>query len=51
MFRIFLLFLSRQATIFRFVRNNGFAKAMASRFVAGETIATATAARWWRCEG
>ncbi|MCX5767984.1 MAG: proline dehydrogenase family protein [Gemmatimonadetes bacterium] len=44
MFRIFLLFLSRQATIFRFVRNNGFAKAMASRFVAGETIATATAA-------
>ena len=44
MLRTFLLYLSRQATIFRFVRNNGFAKSMASRFVAGETIDTATAA-------
>jgi proline dehydrogenase len=41
MLRTSLLYLSRQPQIFRFVRNNGFAKAMASRFVAGETIATA----------
>ncbi len=41
MLRTSLLYLSRQPHIFRFVRNNGFAKAMASRFVAGETIATA----------
>jgi proline dehydrogenase len=32
-----LLYLSRHPAVFRFVRNNGFAKAMASRFVAGET--------------
>jgi len=44
MFRSSLLFLSRQSSIFRFVRNNGFAKAMASRFVAGETIETAVPA-------
>ena len=44
MLRTSLLFLSRQPSIFRFVRNNGFAKAMASRFVAGETIDTAMAA-------
>jgi proline dehydrogenase len=44
MLRTSLLYLSRQATIFKFVRNNGFAKAMASRFVAGETIETAMAA-------
>ena len=41
MLRTTLLYLSRQPRIFRFVRNNGFAKAMASRFVAGESIATA----------
>ena len=44
MLRSSLLFLSRQSSIFRFVRNNGFAKAMASRFVAGETIDTAVPA-------
>jgi len=41
MLRSFLLFLSRQPGIFRFVRHNGLAKRFASRFVAGETIATA----------
>ena len=41
MLRSFLLYLSRQAGIFRFVRHNGLAKRFASRFVAGETIATA----------
>ena len=41
MLRTSLLYLSRQPRIFRFVRNNRFAKAMASRFVAGESIATA----------
>ena len=41
MLRTFLLFLSRQPAIFRFVRHNGLAKHFASRFVAGETIATA----------
>ena len=41
MLRTSLLYLSRQPAIFRFVRNNGFAKAMASRFIAGETIETA----------
>lgn len=41
MLRTFLLFLSRQPGIFRFVRHNGLAKRFASRFVAGETIATA----------
>jgi proline dehydrogenase len=44
MLRTSLLYLSRQATIFKFVRHNSFAKAMASRFVAGETIETAMAA-------
>jgi len=44
MFRITLLYLSRQPQLFRFVRNNGFAKAMASRFVAGETVEDAVAA-------
>ena len=44
MLRTSLLYLSRQQPISRFVRNNGFAKAMASRFVAGETIDTAMAA-------
>ena len=41
MLRSFLLYLSRQPGIFRFVRHNGLAKRFASRFVAGETIATA----------
>src|SRR5580704_3755737 len=44
MLRNSLLYLSRQPRLFRFVRNNRFAKAMASRFVAGETIDTAVAA-------
>jgi proline dehydrogenase len=44
MLRSSLLYLSRQPHLFRFVRNNGFAKAMASRFVAGETIDSAVAA-------
>ncbi len=41
MFRISLLYLSRQQGVFNFIRNVGFARKMASRFVAGETIATA----------
>ena len=41
MLRKTLLYLSHQPQIFRFVRNNGLAKKFASRFVAGETIATA----------
>ena len=41
MLRTFLLYLSRQPGIFRFVRHNGLAKRFASRFVAGETIASA----------
>ena len=38
------LYLSRQQRIFDFVKNVGFARKMASRFVAGETVATALAA-------
>ncbi len=41
MLRSTLLFLSRQQRIFSLIRNVGFARKMASRFVAGETIATA----------
>ena len=41
MLRKSLLYLSHQPQIFRFVRHNGLAKKFASRFVAGETIATA----------
>jgi len=41
MFRKSLLYLSHQKQIFNFVRHNGLAKKFASRFVAGETIATA----------
>jgi proline dehydrogenase len=41
MLRKSLLYLSHQPQIFRFVRNNGLARKFASRFVAGETIATA----------
>ena len=44
MLRSTLLFLSRQPRLFRFVRHNRFAKAMASRFVAGETVDSAVAA-------
>src|ERR1017187_3000619 len=44
MFRTSPLYLSRQPRLFRFVRHNGFAKAMASRFVAGETVDSAVAA-------
>ena len=38
MLRNSLLYLSAQPRIFRFVRNNRFAKGMARRFVAGETL-------------
>jgi proline dehydrogenase len=41
MFRTFLLYLSRQQRVFNFIKNVGFARKMASRFVAGETIDTA----------
>ena len=41
MLRDSLLYLSRQQRIFDFIRGNGFARRMASRFVAGETIADA----------
>ncbi len=41
MLRNSLLYLSRQQRIFNFIRGNGFARRMASRFVPGETIAAA----------
>ncbi len=41
MLRTSLLYLSRQQRVFSFIRNVGFARKMASRFVAGETIDTA----------
>lgn len=41
MLRSSLLYLSRQQRIFDFVKNVGFARQMASRFVAGETVTTA----------
>ncbi len=41
MFRKSLLYLSRQQGVFNFIRNVGFARKMASRFVAGETISSA----------
>lgn len=41
MLRKTLLYLSHQPRIFRFVRNNRLARSFASRFVAGETIASA----------
>ncbi len=44
MLRKSLLYLSRQQRIFNFIKNVGFARKMASRFVAGETIDTALAA-------
>jgi proline dehydrogenase len=39
-----LLYLSKQPTVFRFVRHNRLAKGFASRFVAGETVDSALAA-------
>ncbi|HEV8264350.1 MAG TPA: proline dehydrogenase family protein [Gemmatimonadales bacterium] len=44
MLRAGLLWLSEQPRIFRFVRRNGLARRFASRFVAGETVASAVAA-------
>ncbi len=44
MLRSSLIWLSRQKSIFRFVRNNSLAKGFASRFVAGETIDSACTA-------
>ena len=44
MLRTSLLYLSRQQGVFDFVKNVGFARKMASRFVAGETISTAVEA-------
>ncbi|MFI5231956.1 MAG: proline dehydrogenase family protein [Gemmatimonadales bacterium] len=44
MLRNSLLYLSRQPSLFRLVRHNRLAKAMASRFVAGETVDSAVAA-------
>ena len=44
MLRSALLYLSDQQHIFRFVRDNRFAKSFANRFVAGETLETALAA-------
>ncbi len=41
MLRTSLLYLSRQPRVFNFIKNVGFARKMASRFVAGETIETA----------
>jgi len=38
MLRAAFLWLSEQPRIFRFVRRNGLARTLASRFVAGETI-------------
>jgi proline dehydrogenase len=42
--RRLLLWLSRQPTIFRFIRKNRLARLFASRFVAGETVDSAVAA-------
>jgi proline dehydrogenase len=44
MLRSSLIWLSRQKSIFRFVRNNGFAKKAAARFIAGEDIDAACVA-------
>ena len=41
MLRTSLLYLARQKRVFSFIRNVGFARKMASRFVAGETIDSA----------
>jgi proline dehydrogenase len=42
MIRSALLFLSNQQRVFDFIRHNSFAKGFADRFVAGETVDTAT---------
>ena len=44
MLRASLLWLSEQPRVFRFVRRNGLARWLASRFVAGETVDSAVAA-------
>jgi proline dehydrogenase len=44
MLRSTLLYLSNQPRVFRFVRNNGFAKKFARRFVAGEALDDALSA-------
>jgi len=44
MLRAGLLYLSEQPSVFRFVRKNGLARKLASRFVAGETLDTAAQA-------
>lgn len=44
MLRASLLWLSEQPRIFRFIRHNGLARRLASRFVAGETVDSALAA-------
>lgn len=44
MFRTGLLWLSEQPRIFRFIRGNGLARRLASRFVAGETVDSGVAA-------
>jgi len=44
MLRASLLWLSEQPRVFRFVRRNGLARRLASRFVAGETVDSAVAA-------
>lgn len=44
MLRASLLWLSEQPRVFRFVRRNGLARRLASRFVAGETVESAVAA-------
>jgi proline dehydrogenase len=41
MLRTSLLYFSRQQRVFNLIKNVGFARKMASRFVAGETIHTA----------
>ncbi len=45
MMRAGLLWLSERPAVFRFVRENGLARKFASRFVAGETVDAALAAR------
>src|SRR3989338_1706654 len=44
MLRAGLLYLSEQKHVFRFIRANGIARKLASRFVAGETLDAAVAA-------
>lgn len=44
MLRASLLYLSEQPSVFRFIKGNGLARRVASRFVAGETLDSAVAA-------